>query len=64
MSHFVNEKDCCRCGKHFAILGTAEDYVYKRVEPKRRSCYQYYCSWKCYREAEKEHERKCGKNSL
>lgn len=53
------EEFCCVCGKRFYIPDR-ETYVYQK-----QRCYydgkhsiKWFCSWRCMRAEEKEHERK------
>lgn len=56
-------KSCAMCGKLFYAGG---DYVYRLKHfswdsAKRKSrydCMDYFCSWTCYRKAQKEKENK------
>lgn len=46
-------KTCPICGKEFTIRCGLKDYAYKRLryhKKKDNSIYEYFCSWKCFRE--------------
>ena len=51
----ITERVCPICGKQF-IIHDLQDYTYKMTLNKKDI--QYYCSWTCYRKAEKERESK------
>ena len=46
------EKNCVKCGKTFEM--PCGDWAYKKYKGRG---IQYFCSWKCIREWEKEHEK-------
>jgi DNA-binding NarL/FixJ family response regulator len=46
------EKNCDRCGKEFVM--PCGDWAYKRYKGKG---VQYFCSWKCIRAYEREHDK-------
>ena len=46
------EKTCTNCGKEFVT--TCGDWAFKKYKGRGD---QYYCSWKCIRAWEKEHEK-------
>ena len=49
----ITEKVCPICGRRF-IVHDLQNYVHKLLWYKKG--YRYYCSWTCYRKAEKEIE--------
>lgn len=46
-------RKCPECAKKFIIHCSPEEYAYKSTEFGKT---KYFCSWSCFRNAEKKHE--------
>ena len=55
MAEYEIERVCPVCGKHFDVL-YKELWAYKKARAKGR--YDFYCTWKCLREAETNKTKK------
>ena len=52
----LGDTKCKRCKKMF-FMPLASDWTYKKYRPSGNGLY-YFCSWKCLRDYEKDHETK------
>ena len=55
MSDCEIARKCKNCGKEISII-YPNQWVYK-IEKHKGLCWDWYCSWRCLREAEKKKQR-------
>ncbi len=55
-----NMYKCAECEKRFIMIAGPEEWVYKIVWPY--GARKYYCSWSCFRKAQKKKQRRKTEN--